>query len=107
MITDIKPSPVKNKRFRATILLHNGKEKKIDFGLKDGRTYIDKLPNGAPLRTTQERHNYLQRHLANPIEKKLIENLVPSPSLLSATLLWGKHKSLEKNVKELNKLWSK
>jgi len=99
MITDIRPSPLKNKRYRATIKMHDGSEKKIDFGLKDGVTYIDNM------RTSQERHNYLQRHLANPIEKKLIENLIPSPSLLSALLLWGKHKSLEKNVDELNKLW--
>ena len=99
MITDIKPSPIKNKRFRATILKHDGTRQYIDFGLKDGRTYIDNM------RTKQERHNYLQRHLANPTERKLIENLVPSPSLLSAVLLWGKHKSLEKNVDELNKLW--
>ena len=101
MIIDIKPSTKKNKRFQATILQHNGKEKKIDFGLKDGVTYIDNM------RTTQERHNYWQRHLANKTEKKLIENLVPSPSLLSAMLLWGKSKSLEKNVEELNKLWKK
>jgi hypothetical protein len=107
MIIDVKPSPLKTKRFRATILKHDGKSGsdgqpkvlKIDFGLKGGVTYIDNM------RTTQERYNYLQRHLANPIEKKLIENLVPSPSLLSALLLWGKHKSLEKNVEELNKLW--
>lgn len=99
MIIDIRPSPVKNKRYRAIILKHNGEKQKIDFGLKDGVTYIDGM------RTTQERHNYLQRHLANPIEKKLIENLIPSPSLLSALLLWGKHTSLEKNVKELNKLF--
>jgi hypothetical protein len=99
MITDIKPSNKKNKRFQATILQHNGKEKKIDFGLKDGVTYIDNM------RTTQERHNYLQRHLANKTEKKLIENLIPSASLLSAALLWGKHKSLEKNIIELNKLF--
>jgi hypothetical protein len=101
MIIDIKPSPTKYKRYRATILQHNGVEKKIDFGLKDGTTYIDNM------RTTQERHNYWQRHLANNTEKKLIENLVPSPSLLSAMLLWGKSKSLEKNVEELNKLWKK
>ena len=99
MIIDVKPSPLKTKRFRATILKHDGKKQKIDFGLKDGVTYIDNM------RTTQERHNYLQRHLANPIEKKLIENLVPSPSLLSALLLWGKSKSLQKNIEELNKLW--
>jgi hypothetical protein len=107
MITDIRPSPLKNKRYRATIKMHDGisgsdgqaKLLKIDFGLKDGVTYIDGM------RTTQERRNYLARHLANPIERKLIENLVPSSALLSAALLWGKHKSLEKNVEELNKLW--
>ena len=107
MITDIRPSPLKTKRFRATILKHDGTKQRIDFGLKDGVTYIDKLPNGTSVRTTQERNNYLKRHLANPIEKKLIENLIPSPSLLSALLLWGKHTSLEKNVDELNKLWLK
>jgi len=100
MIIDIRPSPLKMKRYRATIKMHdNEKLLKIDFGLKDGVTYIDNM------RTTQERHNYLQRHLANPIEKKLIENLIPSPSLLSALLLWGKSKSLEKNVETLNKLF--
>ena len=99
MIIDIIPSPLKNKRYRAIIIKHNGDKQNIDFGLKDGVTYIDNM------RTSQERHNYLQRHLANPIEKKLIENLIPSPSLLSALLLWGKHKSLDKNVDELNRLW--
>jgi hypothetical protein len=99
MITDIKPSPVKNKRFRATILLKDGKERNIDFGLKDGVTYIDNM------RTKQERKNYLARHLANKTERTLIENLVPSPSLLSASLLWGNSKSLSKNIDELNKLW--
>jgi hypothetical protein len=107
MITDIKPSPLKTKRFRATVLEHNGKEKIIDFGLKGGVTYIDKLPNGTPLRTSQERRNYLARHLGNKTEQKLITNLIPSPSLLSAYLLWGPTKSLEKNIEELNKLWKK
>ena len=99
MITDVRPSPLKMKRYRATIKMHDGTEKKIDFGFKNGYTYIDGD------RTNKERLAYLRRHLANPIEKKLIENLVPSPSLLSAILLWGKHKSLEKNVDELNNLW--
>jgi hypothetical protein len=99
MIIDIRPSPVKFKRYRATIKMHDNSIRKIDFGLKDGTTYIDNM------RTTQERHNYWMRHLANKTEKQLIENLVPSASLLSAMLLWGKHKSLEKNVDELNKLW--
>ena len=98
MITDIRPSPLKMKRYRATILLHNGKERKIDFGLKNGTTFIDG-------RINLEKENYIKRHLGNPIEKKLIENLIPSPSLLSMKLLWGKYNELEKNVDELNKLW--
>jgi hypothetical protein len=100
MIIDIKPSPLKHKRFRATILQHNGIEKKIDFGLKGGNTYIDG-------RTTQEKENYLKRHLANATENKLINNLVPSASLLSAKLLWGPTKSIEKNINQLNKLWKR
>lgn len=99
MIIDLKPSPLKTKRFRATILKSDEKKQKIDFGLKDGVTYIDNM------RTSQERHNYWQRHLGNKTEEKLITNLTPSASVLSAYLLWGKHKSLEKNVEELNKLW--
>jgi hypothetical protein len=99
MIIDVKPSPLKTKRFRATILKHDGKQQKIDFGLKDGVTYIDNM------RTSQEKRNYVARHLANKREKYLIENLIPSPALLSTYLLWGPTKSLEKNVKELNKLW--
>ena len=107
MIIDIKPSPLKYKRYRATIKMKDGSERNIDFGLKGGVTYIDKLPNGTPLRTSQERQNYLARHLANKTEQKLISNLIPSPSLLSAYLLWGPTKSLEKNVELLNKLWKK
>ena len=98
MITDIKLSPLKYKRYRATILKQDGSKQKIDFGLKNGITYIDG-------RTKVERENYIKRHLGNPIEKRLIENLIPSPSLLSMKLLWGKYNELEKNVNELNKLW--
>jgi hypothetical protein len=99
MITDIKPSPLKYKRFRATIKMHDNTIKEIDFGLKGGSTYIDGN------RTNKERLNYLTRHLANPTENKLINELIPSPSLLSAYLLWGPTKNLQKNVDELNKLW--
>lgn len=99
MITDIKPSPLKMKRYRATIKMHDGSETKIDFGLKDGSTYIDGN------RTDKERENYIARHLANKREKYLIENLIPSPSLLSMKLLWGSSTSLEKNVDELNKMF--
>jgi len=107
MIIDIKPSPLKTKRYRATIKMHDNSIRQIDFGLKGGVTYIDKLPNGTPLRTSHERRNYLARHLGNKTENKLISNLIPSPSLLSAYLLWGPTKNFETNVKELNKLLKK
>ena len=38
-------------------------------------------------------------------EKELINNLVPSPSLFSALLLWGKYDNLEDNINYLNSLW--
>lgn len=101
MIIEVRESPLKTKRFRATILKHNGEKEKIDFGQKNSVTFVDGM------RTEQERNNYLARHMANPIEKKLIQNLTPSASLLSGMLLWGKHKSIEKNIKELNNLWKK
>jgi len=101
MITEIRPSPLKMKRYRATILKQNGEKQYIDFGLKDGSTYIDGN------RTDKERENYIARHLANKREKYLIENIIVSPALLSMKLLWGSSKLLEKNVDQLNKLLTK
>lgn len=94
MIVKIERSPVSLKRFRVT--MDNGKH--YDFGYHTGKTYIDG-------RTMTERENYRKRHLANPIEKRLITNLVPSPSLFAYYLLWGPSASLPKNVTHLNKLW--
>lgn len=97
MIVEIRPSPLKNKRYVATVL-EQGVERKIHFGSKGSQTYIDGL------RTLQERNNYWARHMASPMERTLIRNMVISPALLSAYLLWGDSKSLFQNVKILNKL---
>ena len=70
--------------------------KVFDFGSKTSQTFVE----GA---SRKKRRNYLERHLANKTEKELIQNLKPSPALLSANLLWGKSIDLKKNVKELNK----
>lgn len=94
MIISIESSPRKNKRYR--VHLKNGQ--KIDFGLKGGSTYID---HGDKVK----RKNYWARHLGNPIEKRLIEGLIPSPALFSAYLLWGESKSLKENIKKLNRLF--
>lgn len=98
MIIKVRASPLANKRFRAEVETHNG-IKKIDFGFKTGYTYLD----GASL---QAKQNYWKRHLGNATEKRLIENLVLSPALLSAYLLWNNTRDLSKNIAHLNKLLS-
>ena len=96
MITKISQSPLLNKRYR--VFMDNGKY--YDFGLKGGSTYLDH-------RSLLKRENYRKRHLANSVEKTLIENLVPSPALFSYYLLWGKYTDLDKNISYLNNLWKK
>jgi len=94
MIIKIVPSPKKYKRFRA--IMDN--DRVFDFGLDTGSTYIDH-------KDKLKREAYWDRHYANATEKKLIDNLVPSPSLFSAYLLWGKYFNLKKNMDYLNGLW--
>lgn len=94
MIVKIEKSPKEHKRFRVT--MDNGKT--YDFGLDVGNTYLD---HGDKIK----RYNYLQRHLANKTEEQLILNLVPSPSLFSALILWGPYVTMEQNVNFLNTLW--
>ena len=98
MIFDLKASPVSGKRFRAYIKKSNGQIEYYDFGFQGAKTFIDG-------RSEIDRRNYLARHLGNKTEQQLINNLVPSPSLLSAFLLWGNTRDLGKNVKYLNNLW--
>jgi hypothetical protein len=94
MIDDIIDSPLKSKRFRA-IIIQNGK-KSIDFGSKGAKTYID----GA---TDIQRENYIKRHSMNPLEKNIINNFSQiTPSLLSRYILWGDHRSISKNMNDLN-----
>jgi hypothetical protein len=94
MIVDIIASPLKTKRYR--VFLDNGNY--YDFGLKGGSTYLDHKDKFI-------RKNYWRRHYANPTEQILIDNLVPSPALFSAYLLWGKSTDLNDNVNHLNHLW--
>lgn len=92
MIVYLEPSRRKNKRFRATF--DDGRT--YDFGYSRAYTYID----GA---TKSVREAYRARHLANATERRLIENLVPSPALLSYAILWGASHSIAKNVASLNR----
>ena len=93
MIVKIINSPLKTKRFR--VFLDNNKH--YDFGLKNGNTFIDHFDE-------KKRLNYRKRHYGNKKEKYLIDNLIPSASLMSYYLLWGDSNNLFENIDALNKL---
>ena len=90
-ILRIEPSNRKNKRYKAIL----SDDREIHFGLKNGKTYLDHKDNA-------KRLAYHARHYSNKQEKKLIDNLTLSPSLLSIYLLWGYYDTMEENVKYLN-----
>jgi hypothetical protein len=95
MIINIQASNRVNKRFQVT--LNNGK--KYHFGYKYGSTYIDHHDK-------VKRNNYWLRHRGNPIENQLLLNLVPSPSLFSAYILWGPYTDINHNIESLNQKWA-
>jgi hypothetical protein len=98
MITKVRQLPGESsKRFLAELSL-NGKIKRIKFGAPGGSTYLDHGDK-------KKRENYWKRHMANPVEKYRIENLIPSAALLSAYLLWGESTDLSENVDMLNGAW--
>jgi hypothetical protein len=91
-IIRIEQSPLKNKRLR--VILEDGSY--IDFGLKDSSTYIDH-------KDPEIRYRYWARHYANKTEKHLIQNFIPSPSVMSAYILWGAYDNIKDNINNLNK----
>lgn len=96
MILRITKSPVKTKRFR--VIMDNGK--KIDFGYEGAYTWLD----GADEKV---RDAYRKRHYANETEKKLIDGLISSASLMSYYLIWGESRDIKENIKTLNEMWKK
>ena len=100
MIISITKSPRTNKRFRVVVKRKDGTTESVDFGYSGATTYID----GA---TDKTRENYLKRHMANATEKRLIENLVVSPALMSAKLLWGNSRNIQTNIASLNREWGR
>jgi hypothetical protein len=96
IISRLIESPIRTKRFRA--IMDDGR--KYDFGLRTRSTYIDH-------HDTIKRKNYWARHYANSTEKELISNLIPSPALLSAIILWGPYTNIQQNVNFLNNTWKK
>jgi len=95
-IINITESKRKHKRYK--VFLDNGDE--YDFGLKDGKTYIDEMDK-------VKRMNYWLRHIANDKENQLINDVEPSPATFSAYLLWGKYTNLRDNINWLNTLLEK
>jgi hypothetical protein len=78
-------SPLKDKRFRIYMKDHHH-----DFGSKGGSTYIDHGDD-------KIKKAWHARHKTNPNY-----NQFHSAINMSRTLLWGKHKSLDKNIKDFN-----
>jgi hypothetical protein len=91
-IVSLEKSTQKNKKYQ--VVLSDGSI--YHFGLKNSKTFVE----GA---TKQTRDAFLARHLNNPLEKDLIENMTPSPALFSVYLLWATP-SLDNNIKILNSL---
>jgi hypothetical protein len=95
-IGGLQASKKKDKRYVIHIVDEN-KVKSYNFGLKGGETFIDHKDEA-------KRLAYLARHMSpGSKEKELIENLIPSPALFSAVLLWGPNKTLTENVVALQK----
>ena len=83
----LKKSNRKGKRF--VIIMDNMKH---HFGSDIGKTFIDG-------RTEKEKQAWLKRHQVNKNW-----NNKHSSIFFSRHLLWGKHKNLKKNIKDLEKL---
>jgi len=84
----IENSKRKDKRFLATF----ADGTKVHFGAKDASTFIDGK------RTEKERQNYLKRH-----DVREDFNNPKTAGSISANLLWGNSKSLEKNHQDFMK----
>lgn len=100
MIVSVSKSNVKNKRFMATIRGEDGKLRRFHFGYEGAYTYLDGASDAV-------RDAYRKRHYGNPTERQLIDNLVPSPSLLSWYLIWGENRNIDANIRALNRMWEK
>jgi len=90
-LLEVIPSITPKKRYTAVFELDNGKQKKVSFGDPNMESYImhhDK----------ERRENYRRRHA-----KDLNTNDPTRAGYLSYYLLWGKHRSLEKNIASYKK----
>ena len=94
-IVELINSTRNDKRFKIT-LNENGKTTTYHFGSKNSKTFIDHGDEA-------KKKAYLARHMANKKENYLISNLIPSPALFSAKLLWGHTMDIISNLIGLQK----
>lgn len=85
-LLSVKKSNAKEKRLTAKFKV-GGRTESVSFGLRGGKTYVDG-------RTFAEKEQYLARHKPN-------ENWADPTTRgsLAKHILWGRHRSIEKNVK--------
>jgi hypothetical protein len=81
------PSTRRGKRFMITL---DGKT--FHFGSKNGSTYIDHGDK-------KKRENYIKRHQVNE------DWTTVNPGSLSRFILWGSSTSIEKNMREFNRMF--
>ena len=84
------PSTRQNKRY--TMYIKNP-DKRIDFGLKNGTTYIDEGDK-------KKRQNYLSRHKPREDWNNL------NAGSASARILWGDSTDIKKNLKDYIKFFN-
>lgn len=82
-------SPIKGKKFRINMGDHHH-----DFGSDVGKTYVSG-------RTDKEKQAWIARHKTNPNWDKFHSGI-----FMARSLLWGPHKSLNKNIKEYEKKYN-
>ncbi len=85
----VEKSDRKNKRFVA--IFNNGK--RIHFGFKGGKTYLDH-------KDKEKRKNYRARH--DVLEKKFYTD-PKRPATLSRFILWGEATNLNQAIKDYEK----
>jgi len=91
MELNITKSNSKNKRLKAIITDKTGQKQTIQFGAKNGSTYIDHEDKN-------KRKNYIKRH------KALGENWNKmNAGSLSRFILWGDSPNIEKNISAYKK----
>ena len=94
-LVGIYPSNTKNKKYVAIFDLGNEKTKRVNFGSKKSKTYLD---HKDPIK----RENYIKRHTALGTEDF---NDPFSAGSLSMHILWGLYTDLEMNINNFKQMF--